>query len=371
MVLAGALLLLVGIAIGAGLGRLLPIDTQDGPVGLASQDEPPAAPESPPPSVLERTAEAPPPRRVESQKRTVGARAPSRTEEAVRRDPSVDPASAEAERLPSPATHARAESTDDSQSQRPSRDDTAGMPAWRRYAAVATISGDRPLIAIVIDDLGANSDRSRRVVNLPGPLTLAFLPYADNLPAQAALARAAGHELLVHLPMEPVGEREDPGPNALLTGLDQAELLRRLRWGLGRFEGYVGINNHMGSRFTAWEPGMRLVMNELSARGLLFLDSRTSRDSVGEALAAEVGVPHLRRHVFLDNERTSEAITAQLAATEELARSRGYAVAIGHPSNATLTALEHWLPDMLARGFELVPIAALVARNGAVSEQAD
>src|SRR3546814_6705104 len=116
--------------------------------------------------------------------------------------------------------------------------------------------------------MGLNRSQSRRAIALPGPLTLSFLTYADDLPQQTAAARAAGHELMLHVPMEPMDSAVPPGPEALLVSADDAELRRRLNWGLGRFEGFVGINNHMGSRFTRNEPGMSVVLAELHRRGL-------------------------------------------------------------------------------------------------------
>ena len=101
--------------------------------------------------------------------------------------------------------------------------------------------------------------------------------------------------------MEPLNNLLDPGPNVLLTASPPEIILRRLRWGLGRFEGYVGINNHMGSLFTSNIVGMQVVMRELKRRGLLFLDSRTSGKTIGAAIAKEYGVPVTQRNIFLDN----------------------------------------------------------------------
>ena len=117
-----------------------------------------------------------------------------------------------------------------------------------------------------------------------------------------ARARTAGHEILVHLPMEPQAADADPGPNALLTGLPIAELDRRIAANLARLDGYVGINNHMGSRFTASAREMRRVMRALQARDLLFLDSLTTGKSTGHSLAREFGIPSVVRDIFLDNE---------------------------------------------------------------------
>lgn len=239
----------------------------------------------------------------------------------------------------------------------------AGEAAWQRYAVPVSGAEGRPMIAIVIDDAGIDRQRSLQAMTLKGPLTFAFLPYAHDLAAQTAAAYASGHELIVHLPMEPDDGLADPGPNALMTGLDHGEILRRLRWGLARFDGYVGVSNHMGSGFTADSSGMRTVMTELKARGLLFLDSRTTRESVAVRIARDLGVPHAERNVFLDNEVAPEAVRARLAELEQVARQDGFAVGIGHLHDVTLAELARWLPEVEGRGFALVPISAIVRRQ--------
>jgi uncharacterized protein len=238
------------------------------------------------------------------------------------------------------------------------------LPAWQRFAVPSPEIQGRPLIAIIIDDMGLERTNADRVVALPGPLTLSFMTYAEDVAKQAGQARRHGHELMMHVPMEPLDGELDAGPQALLDRLPADELLRRLRWDLSRFDGYVGINNHMGSRFTQSRDGMRLVLQEVKARGLLFIDSRTIADSVGGKLAAELGVPHADRDVFLDNEQEAAAVEQQLARTEEVARRRGYAIAIGHPHDATIAALTRWLPTLERRGFVLVPVSAIVRRTG-------
>ncbi|NQV21993.1 MAG: divergent polysaccharide deacetylase family protein, partial [Rhodospirillales bacterium] len=147
------------------------------------------------------------------------------------------------------------------------------------------------MIAIVIDDMGPNQKNARRAMTMPSPITLSFLPYADDLTPMVTRARANGHEVLLHLPMEPNNSHlHQPSPNSLLTTLDAAEISERLAWNLGRFSGYVGINNHMGSRFTADPRALAPVMAELKSRGLLFLDSRTTNQTVGRRLALQAGV---------------------------------------------------------------------------------
>lgn len=234
-------------------------------------------------------------------------------------------------------------------------------PAWRRHAVTVGNEVGKPMIAIVIDDMGLDQRRSAAAMALPGPLTLAFMPYGRDLARQTAAARAAGHELIVHVAMQPLGTANDPGPNALMVELPAAEISRRLDWALASFDGYVGINNHMGSRFTTDRAGMDVVMAALKARGLLFLDSRTGQHSVGASTAAAHRVPYAARHIFLDNEISASEVSMQLAETERVARQTGVAVAIGHPHDVTIGVLKAWLPSLAEKNFVLMPISGVVS----------
>jgi hypothetical protein len=235
---------------------------------------------------------------------------------------------------------------------------------WRRNAVPFRDLAGKPLIAIVIDDVGLDRPHSRQAWELPGPLTMSFLPYAKELREQAKAAHAHGHELMLHLPMEPGGVA-NPGPNALLVSLSEAELKHRVAAALDSFDGYVGANNHMGSRFTAYRTGMETVLREFKARGLLFLDSRTTPSSVGDQVAQEIGVPSVARNVFLDDDESVEAVRRKLAETETVARRQGFAVAIGHPHAGTIQALGEWLPGVAGKGFALAPLSAVLRkRNG-------
>ena len=242
----------------------------------------------------------------------------------------------------------------------------AEPPPWRANAVAFHPRAGRPLVAVVIDDMGLDRKRSARTVKLPGPLTLSWLPYAEELPAQTSAARAAGHELMLHLPMEP-SIPVNPGPDALLTSLDAGENLRRLERALGRFSGFVGVNNHMGSRFTADRAAMRPIIAEISRRGYLWYDSRTAPASVGMALAAEIGAPWAGRDVFLDHVMTAGEVAKALARLEALAKQHGAATAIGHPHDVTLDALARWLPELPKRGLTLAPLSAVVAAKQAAS----
>ena len=245
----------------------------------------------------------------------------------------------------------------------PEQGPASGEPAWLRFASAAPETDGRPEIAIVIDDVGVDRRRSAGAIELPRAVTLAFLPYAADVADQVRAAREGGHELLVHLPMEAQDNSHDPGPNALTTEIPDGELVARLRWNLDRFGGYVGVNNHMGSRFTRDRHAMEIVMGELKSRGLLFLDSKTVADSLGPELARENGVPFTTRQVFLDNDQNAVEVEARLAEAERVARANGFAIAIGHPHDGTLAALREWLPRVQSEGFVLVPVSAIVRRN--------
>jgi hypothetical protein len=219
------------------------------------------------------------------------------------------------------------------------------------------------LIALIIDDIGPARTLSARAIALPAPLTMAILPYSEGAADLARAARKAGHEVFLHMPMQPLGD-ENPGRNALRMGMDAAALRERLDWAIDRVDGAVGMNNHMGSRLTAEPAPMAVVMEVLRRRGLMFVDSRTTQHSVAAAAAAEAGLPHTSRDVFLDHFPGAAFVRRQLAELEAKARAHGVAVAIGHPQPATLELLERWIPDAKARGFRFVPASAAIAARG-------
>ncbi len=217
-------------------------------------------------------------------------------------------------------------------------------------------------IIVIIDDMGMDRKRSKAIAQLPGPLTLAYLPYAPNLPEETGAAKARGHELIIHMPMEPMDAHTNPGPIALKTGMSDAAMDDMLAKAFASFDGYVGINNHMGSKLTQDEHAMRHVMAALKARDLLFVDSKTIGSSVASHMAAEAGLRYADRDVFLDNVNTVEAVRRNLNQLERVADKKGFAIAIGHPKDGTIGALKEWLPTLKARGFELVPVSTVAHR---------
>ena len=252
----------------------------------------------------------------------------------------------------------------------PAHEDLGEQPLWMNNAIAYTQPpAGAPIIAIVIDDMGVDRKRSRHMwEDVPGPLTLSFMTYAGDLPLQTKAARARGHELMLHMSMEPSNATIDAGPNVLMTSMGDRELNNLVEWGLDRFDGYVGVNNHMGSRFTEDAHAMGLVLERIRQRGLLFLDSRTSPHSVGSRVARSLGMAALDRNVFLDNDNDVGHVLKQLNELERLARKRGVAIGIGHPRDATIEVLKTWIPEAIDRGLAIVPLSGVMKHR--IAEQA-
>jgi len=220
---------------------------------------------------------------------------------------------------------------------------------------------DRPggaLLALVIDDMGQDMEMANALAELEQPPTFAVLPGTPHSTEVAAVAAGRGIELLLHLPMEPRGyPTVNPGPGALFTNMNADEMRRTLDADLAQVPGAVGANNHMGSAFTRFGPGMDVVLAELAARGMFFLDSLTTPGSAATAAARKSGTRLHKRDVFLDNVRDTAAIMRQLAKAERIALRHGQAVAIGHPYPETLAAIRRWQEE--GPSVRLAPLSAL------------
>ena len=215
-------------------------------------------------------------------------------------------------------------------------------------------------IAIIIDDMGVNRVLSKKTVAIKAPLTLAYLPYADELKAQAKAARQNGHELMIHMPMEPMNGKIDTGPIVVKNGMSREDVKAMMRQAFESFDGYAGLNNHMGSRATQDPQLMSWVMDELKGHNLFYVDSKTISTSVAADAAKAYGLEYAERDVFLDHEESDDFVLGALKKTEEVALQRGYAIAIGHPKDVTLRGLQAWIPTLEARGFEIVPVSELL-----------
>lgn len=219
----------------------------------------------------------------------------------------------------------------------------------------------RPLVAIVIDDMGYQQKTGMALLALDLPLSFAFLPFTPFSAALQQEAQNRGRDILLHLPLEPMDPKSNPGPGALTTAMDPQTMRDLFREDLQAVPKAIGINNHMGSRFTANPQAMQTLMTLVQTQtgNLFFLDSMTSSDSVAYDLARKMGVKTERRTVFLDNDQNSEKILAQLDLLVQLAGEHGQAVGIGHPYPATLEALRRYQSRLRTRT-EMVGVSRLV-----------
>jgi polysaccharide deacetylase 2 family uncharacterized protein YibQ len=223
---------------------------------------------------------------------------------------------------------------------------------------------NNPRIAIVIDGLGISTNLTQEAIKaLPAPVTFAFSPYGSDVEHAVARARAEGHEALLQAPMEPFDFPDnDPGPHALLTSLSASQNLDRLHWLMSRFQGYVGVVNTMGARFTASEPALAPVLKDIAARGLIYVDNGASPRSLAGQLAGASGMPFARAEIALDAVPTAAHIDAALARLEAVARERGSAVGIASALPVSVERIAQWAKAAEDRGIVLVPITAVAIK---------
>lgn len=218
---------------------------------------------------------------------------------------------------------------------------------------------NKPLVAIVIDDMGYRQNTGKALLALDLPLSFAFLPFTPFSAELQQEAQTKGRDILLHLPLEPVDPKWNPGPGALTTAMDAKTMASLFSADLLAVPKAMGISNHMGSRFTASPQAMRTLLALVRARNLFFLDSVTAPKSVAYDLALEMGVKAERRTVFLDNDQNPEKIAAQLDLLVRLAGEHGQAVGIGHPYPATVEALRRYQTQLRTR-IEMVGVSRLV-----------
>jgi hypothetical protein len=219
-----------------------------------------------------------------------------------------------------------------------------------------------PRIAIIIDDLGYQLEAGRRAIDLPGPVAYAVLPGTPNGKRLARIAHDKGKEVLLHLPLEPVGHHGPAEPGALMLDTSRATFEVTFAAAIATVPFAVGVSSHRGSLLTRHPGHMGWLMEEIRRReDLFFIDSYTTHESIALRIAAETGVTATKRDVFLDHERSAEAVTAEFERLKAMARERGTAVGIGHPFPETLEVLERELLKLREQGFELVTISKLIA----------
>ncbi len=223
----------------------------------------------------------------------------------------------------------------------------------------AVAPGKQPLVAIIIDDMGYKSRVPDQLLNLDLDITFSFLPHGPHTDTQMRKAAGLGRDIMLHLPMEAEDSRWDPGPGGIFTTMNKNQLRNVFQEDLATVPLAIGVNNHMGSRFSSDPKAMTEILDIIAGHNLFFVDSLTSAHSVGWKLAREKGMTTAKRNVFLDNDQDMKKITAQLDALVRLARKQGRAIGIGHPYPATLAALSSY-QDKLRTRVKVVGVHLLV-----------
>ncbi|MGI4807010.1 MAG: divergent polysaccharide deacetylase family protein [Janthinobacterium lividum] len=230
------------------------------------------------------------------------------------------------------------------------------------YARATDAEDRRPKIALVITGLGMSETDSRDAMQaLPGPVSLSFSPYATRSDALMELSRTLGHEMLVSLPLEPLGyPLNDAGSKSLLTGAPPAQNAVNLEWSLSRIQGYVGaigaLDAMRGERFAEQSSSLRAVLDELQRRGLLYIDPRP-----GKSVDKLSDVPGRGVDAVIDDPPSRAEIEGKLAALERMAREKGSALGFAGPLRpVTIERIAAWARGLGDKGIALVPVSALI-----------
>lgn len=243
------------------------------------------------------------------------------------------------------------------------------MVAWKEYARpfkTEKINGkEKPQIAIIVTGIGLNAKiTNMAITSLPGEINLGFSPYGRKLQKWMNKSRDYGHESLLMIPTEPLKyPDDDPGPHTLMTGASSRDNLKRLDWVLSQVTGYVGVINEMGSKFTTSEDDVLPILESLKGRGLMFLDSRSTRFSVAAKVARRLSMPRALNNLYIDNNINSKDIRANLAQLENTARTYGTALGVANTVPLSIKEIALWSKSLSARGFQLVPVTAIANRQ--------
>ena len=230
-----------------------------------------------------------------------------------------------------------------------------------RYAAKGG-AGEPVRIAILVTGLGLPDSPPAAVLKgLPPSISVAYGAYGRSLQDGVTVARADGHEVLLQIPLEPNNyPTENPGPHTLLTTLPPAENMKRLQWLMSRYTGYVGITNLMGAKFEATQDALTPVLEEVKARGLLYVDDGSVQSSTAGQIASTIGLDYSVASVQIDANASPADIAKQLAKLEATAKERGAAIGVVKAKPATVKQLAEWAAKLQSKGFVLVPVSAAV-----------
>jgi uncharacterized protein len=239
-----------------------------------------------------------------------------------------------------------------------------GIRPSKAYAARSNAAANAPSVAIVVTGLGIGATRTTdAIMKLPPAVTLSFTPYGAEPAAAIARARAQGHEVLMQIPMEPFDYPDnDPGPQTLLAASTPEQNLERLQFHMSRFQGYVGLANFMGARFSTMESALKPVMQEAAKRGLIYFDDGATQRSVTRQVAEGMTVPFATADLTIDAVPSAGEIDKTLGKLEAIAKQRGVAIGVASGLPASIDRIAAWAKALESRGIALVPLTAALPK---------
>lgn len=218
-------------------------------------------------------------------------------------------------------------------------------------------------VVLIVGGMGiSQSGSSQALKQLPPSVTLAFAPYGNSLLRWMQEARRKGHELLLQVPMEPFGYPDNtPGPHTLNTAAGGGANVADLHWSMSRITNYVGIINFLGGKFVTDPQALKPVFDDIAARGLLFVDDGSVRNSVTRDVAAQALLPHARATVQIDSVRSRADIARQLNLLAEEAKRTGIAIGIANAFPDSIELIAKFAAAASAKGIEITPVSAIVS----------
>lgn len=216
-------------------------------------------------------------------------------------------------------------------------------------------------IAILIDDFGDRNDAfAQSFLDLSKAISISIIPGLRYTREMAQIASAKGCEILLHMPMQPEGNRYKKIPQMIMSDMTEPDVRKLMRQSIESLPEAVGMNNHMGSKITSNRRMMTYVLEEIKAKGWFFVDSRTSSKTVGVDVAQSLDIPCAERDVFLDSEFEKEFIRKQVQELAAKAKENGTAIGIGHCHRYTLDILREEIPKLEARGYQFIRVSEAV-----------
>ena len=240
-----------------------------------------------------------------------------------------------------------------------------GRQPWLEYSRGFKRADRKPRIALIISNLGLSDTYTKATLELlPEDITLSFSHVAPRLKSWVREARQKGHEILLDIPMEPIGfPKNDPGRATLLTSSNEVENLNRLEHIMKQAGGYVGLLGTLGTKFMLHSETFLPVLRSIKQRGLIYVDSRSTSRSLGPELASSIQLPKAFNNVFVDKEPSQEKIKNKLDELERIALKRRFAVGIAQPLPITIEILSQWTKGLKTKQISLAPITAIVDKQ--------